>query len=268
MTLAGLTAFAIFSTALSAQTADSALSRWRLVWSDEFDGPADAAPDRTKWTYDLGQTGWGNQELENYTNSTANAYLDGSGHLVIQAIAEPGGKYTSARLKTQGLAAFTYGRIEARIQVPFGQGIWPAFWMLGADIDTAGWPRCGELDIMENIGREPSIVHGTVHGPGYSGANGIGAPYTLPAGQVFSADFHVFTVVWDASSVEFEVDGHSYKRVTPADLPNGAQWVYGHPFFLLLNLAVGGNWPGNPNATTQFPQKMLVDYVRVYSKPR
>jgi beta-glucanase (GH16 family) len=121
---------------------------------------------------------------------------------------------------------------------------------------------------MENIGREPSIVHGTVHGPGYSGANGIGAPYTLPAGQVFSADFHVFTVVWDASSVEFEVDGHSYKRVTPADLPTGAQWVYGHPFFLLLNLAVGGNWPGNPNATTQFPQKMLVDYVRVFSKPR
>jgi beta-glucanase (GH16 family) len=265
MTLAGLTAFAVFSTVLSAQTSDSALSaRWRLIWSDEFEGSANSAPDRTKWTYDLGQTGWGNQELENYTNSTDNAFLDGEGHLVIQALAQPGGKYTSARLKTQGIEAFTYGRIEARIQIPFGQGIWPAFWMLGADIGTAGWPRCGEIDIMENIGREPSIVHGTVHGPGYSGANGIGAPYTLPAGQVFSADFHIFAVLWSESAVEFQVDGHTYKRITPADLPAGTQWVYNHPFFLLLNLAVGGNWPGYPNVTTQFPQRMIVDYVRVY----
>jgi len=185
---------------------------------------------------------------------------------VIQAIAEPGGKYTSARLKTQGLAAFTYGRIEARIQVPFGQGIWPAFWMLGADITSAGWPRCGEIDIMENIGKEPTIVHGTVHGPGYSGGNGIGSPYSLPGGQAFSADFHVYAVEWDQATVEFQVDGHVYKRVTPAELPAGTQWVYGHPFFLLLNLAVGGNWPGYPDATTKFPQRMLVDYVRVYEK--
>jgi beta-glucanase (GH16 family) len=267
MTLAGIAAFVCFSAVLSAQTADSAISaRWRLVWNDEFNGPSNSAPDRTKWTYDLGQTGWGNQELENYTNSAANAYQDGNGHLVIQAVADPGGKYTSARLKTQGLAAFTYGRIEARIQIPYGQGIWPAFWMLGADIDTNGWPRCGEIDIMENIGKEPAIVHGTVHGPGYSGANGIGAPYTLPAAQPFSADFHVFAVIWNESSVEFEVDGHVYKRITPADLPPGTQWVYNHPFFLLLNVAVGGNWPGYPNTSTQFPQKMLIDYVRVYER--
>jgi beta-glucanase (GH16 family) len=268
MTLGGLTAFAAFSAALWAQASDATVSaRWRLVWSDEFEGIANSAPDRAKWTYDLGQTGWGNQELENYTNSTSNAFLDGDGHLVIQAIAEPGGKYTSARLKTQGLSAFTYGRIEARIQIPYGQGIWPAFWMLGADIPTAGWPRCGEIDIMENIGKEPATIHGTVHGPGYSGGNGIGAPFTLPGAQPFSADFHVYAVVWSESAVEFEVDGRVYKKVTPADLPAGAKWVYDHPFFLLLNVAVGGNWPGYPDATAKFPQRMFVDWVRVYDRP-
>jgi len=250
--------------ALPAQDAAS-LRPWRLVWSDEFDGPAGSAPDRGKWTYDLGQTGWGNAELENYTNSTSNAFLDGNGHLVIRAIAN-GASYTSARLKTQDLAAFPYGKIEARIQIPYGQGIWPAFWMLGADIATNGWPRCGEIDIMENIGKEPSTVHGTVHGPGYSGGNGIGAPYSLPERQRFAADFHVFTVVWERESVEFQVDGRTYKRVTAADLPAGTQWAFGHPFFLLLNLAVGGNWPGYPDSTTRFPQDMTVDWVRVYSR--
>jgi beta-glucanase (GH16 family) len=138
--------------------------------------------------------------------------------------------------------------------------------MLGTDIASNGWPRCGEVDIMENIGKEPSTVHGTVHGPGYSGAKGIGAPYALPPGQRFADDFHVFGVLWEKDSVEFQVDGHAYKRITPADLPAGAQWVYGHPFFLLLNLAVGGNWPGRPDAATRFPQRMLVDWVRVYSQ--
>jgi beta-glucanase (GH16 family) len=249
---------------LSAQDAVR-LQPWRLAWSDEFDGPANTSPDRTKWTYDLGRTGWGNAELENYTNSTDNAFLDGSSHLVIQALAN-GGSYTSGRLKTQGLVGITYGKIEARIQIPYGQGIWPAFWMLGTDIDTAGWPRCGEIDIMENIGKEPSTVHGTIHGPGYSGSKGIGAPYALPAGQRFSDEFHVFAVLWEHDSIEFQVDGRAYKRITPADLPSGTQWVHGHPFFLLLNLAVGGNWPGNPDATTHFPQRMIVDWVRVYSR--
>ncbi len=178
---------------------------------------------------------------------------------------QPGGQYTSARLKTLGLAAFTYGRIEARIKLPFGQGIWPAFWMLGVDLGTAGWPRCGEIDIMENIGKEPATVHGTIHGPGYSGANGIGAPYALAEGR-FADEFHLFAVQWQPGSIEFSVDRSTFKRITHADLPQGTAWVYDHPFFLLLNLAVGGNWPGYPDATTQFPQRMTVDYVRVYSR--
>jgi beta-glucanase (GH16 family) len=236
---------------------------WRLVWSEEFDGPAGSAPDPAIWTYDLGATGWGNNEKENYTNSTDNAFLDGEGHLIIQAIATPGG-YTSARLKTQGLYSLTYGKIEIRARLPFGQGIWPAAWMLGGDIGSIGWPGCGEIDIMENIGKEPSTIHGTVHGPGYSGANGIGAPFLLPNGARFADGFHTFAVVWGPESLDFLVDDILYKSVTPADLPPGAQWVFTHPFFLILNVAVGGNWPGNPNATTQFPQQMAVDYVRVY----
>ena len=239
---------------------------WRILWQDEFDLPANSAPDTARWTFEVGQTGWGNAELENYTSSIENAFHDGEGHLVIQAIATAGGGYTSARLKTQGLAAFTHGRVEARMKLPFGQGIWPAFWMLGADIRTVHWPRCGEIDIMENIGKEPATVHGTVHGPGYSGGSGIGAPYTLETGR-FADDFHVFAVEWQPKRIEFSVDGAVYKRITPADLPQGAAWVFDHPFFLLLNLAVGGRWPGNPDASTRFPQRLTVDYVRVYSRP-
>ena len=176
--------------------AGQAQPSWRLEWADEFDGPANSAPDPSKWTRDLGQSGWGNKELENYTNSTENAFLDGAGHLVIQAMRAGEGGYTSARLKTQGLASFTYGRIEARMRIPYGQGIWPAFWMLGEDIKTNGWPRSGEIDIMENIGKEPATVHGTVHGPGYSGGKGIGRPYQLAAGR-FADAFHVYAVIWE-----------------------------------------------------------------------
>jgi len=257
--------FALAFGTLYAQDAAVPVRPLRLVWHDEFDLAAGTGPDPGKWTFDLGKTGWGNNELENYTSSTQNAFHDGEGHLVIQAVAQPGGQYTSARLKTQGIAAFTYGRIEARIKLPFGQGMWPAFWMLGIDIGTAGWPRCGEIDIMENIGKEPATVHGTIHGPGYSGANGIGAPYALAEGR-FADDFHLFAVEWQPGSIAFSVDRTTYKRITPADLPQGAAWVYDHPFFLLLNLAVGGNWPGNPDPSTQFPQRMTVDYVRVYSR--
>jgi beta-glucanase (GH16 family) len=240
----------------------SAQGDWQPVWSDEFEGPAGSAPDLTKWTYDLGATGWGNRELENYTSSRENSFLDGQGHLVIRAI-RTGKHYTSARLKTQGKFAVTYGKVEARIKVPRGQGIWPAFWMLGANIATARWPACGELDIMENIGREPGTVHATVHGPGYSGGKGIGKPYNL-TGNEFADDFHLFTVIWQPQSVEFLVDGVTYHKVTPATLPQGARWVFDAPMFLLLNVAVGGVWPRNPDATSQFPQEMLVDYVRVY----
>ncbi len=249
----------ILSLLLLLASAATAQPPWRLAWSDEFDGPRASPPDPAKWAHDLGASGWGNRELETYTRD--NAFLDGDGHLVIEARKTPEGAYTSARLKSQGLAAFTYGKIEARMTLPTGHGIWPAFWMLGEDIKPKGWPTCGEIDIMEQIGKEPGIVHGTIHGPGYSGAKGIGAPTNVPA-----AGFHVFAVVWDPQSIEFLVDDRPYKKITPADLPPGAKWVYDHPFFLLLNLAVGGNWPGPPDDTTQFPQRLTVDYVRVYTR--
>ena len=174
--------------------------------------------------------------------------------------------YTSARLKTLGKFSQTYGRFEARIKIPRGQGIWPAFWMLGDDIDKPGWPTCGEIDIMENIGKEPGIVHGTIHGPGYSGDKGIGSPYALATDQRFADDFHVYAVEWEPAAIRFYVDDHLYATRTPEELPKGTKWVYDHPFFLLLNVAVGGGWPGNPDSTTVFPQTMLVDYVRVYER--
>jgi beta-glucanase (GH16 family) len=240
---------------------------WSLVWSDEFDGPNGSAVDSTKWGFDTGGNGWGNNELEYYTSRTENASREG-GMLVIKALKETfGGRdYTSARLLTRNKFSQAYGRIEARIKLPYGQGIWPAFWMLGDNLNTAGWPNCGEIDIMENIGREPSIVHGTVHGPGYSGENGIGAAYPLPTGQKFSDNFHTFAVEWEPNVMRFYVDGLLYKTITPANLPAGKSWVFDHPFFIILNVAVGGYWPLYPDATTVFPQQMLVDYVRVYQR--
>ena len=235
---------------------------WKLLWSDEFNGPAGAAIDRANWAFDLGGGGWGNRELEVYTNSTENIFQDGAGNLVIRAL-KSGSGYTSARIKTQGKHAFQYGRVEARIKIPHGQGIWPAFWMLGENIASAGWPACGEIDIMENIGKEPSTVHATVHGPGYSGGSGIGGPRILTGGKRFSDDFHVYGVEWSADSMKFFVDGAQYFEVTRAKLPAGKAWVFQHPFFLILNVAVGGGWPGNPDDDTIFPQQMLVDWVRV-----
>jgi beta-glucanase (GH16 family) len=236
---------------------------WKLVWSDEFNGTDGSLPDPKKWTFDLGAGGWGNNELETYTNNTANIQQTG-GNLVITAL-KSGTSYTSARIKTQGLYEHTYGRVEARVKIPYGQGLWPAFWMLGNDIGKVGWPTCGEIDIMENIGKEPSMVHGTIHGPGYSGANGIGSPFSLSIGK-FADDFHVFAIEWDPARIRFYVDNTMYAERTPAEIPSGATWVYTHPFFVILNVAVGGTWPGNPDATTVFPQQMLVDYVRVYEK--
>lgn len=238
-------------------------TNWRLVWSDEFNGPRSAAPDPAKWTYDLGGGGWGNRELEIYTKDPQNVFQDGDGHLVIRALKTGTGGFTSARIKTQGKFTILYGKIEARMKIPHGQGMWPAFWMLGENIDNVGWPKCGEIDVVENIGKEPSIVHGTVHGPGYSGKNGISSQYRLPNGQPLSDDFHIYAVEWSPESVRFFLDGHTYATVTPASLPKGTLWVYDHPFFLLLNLAVGGAWPGNPDESTEFPQELLVDWVRV-----
>lgn len=245
---------------------------WSLIWQDEFDGPDGSALDSTKWVMETGGSGWGNNELEYYTNRLLNAHIE-NGALVIKALQEtftgPDGvtrNFTSARLKTQGKFSLTFGRIEARLKIPFGQGIWPAFWTLGTDINQVGWPTCGEMDIMENIGREPSTVHGTIHGPGYSGANGIGAAYSLSIGQRFADDFHTFAIEWEPNVIRFYVDGLLYNTITPANLPANSSWVFAHPFFILLNVAVGGFWPGNPDASTIFPQTMTVDYVRVYQR--
>jgi beta-glucanase (GH16 family) len=244
---------------------DAALPGRTLVWSDEFEGPAGQAPDASKWSADVGGSGWGNQELEYSTARPENVALDGAGHLALTARAEPymGKSYTSGRVNT--LAHFTraFGRFEARMQLPAGQGMWPAFWLLGANQSTVGWPACGEIDIVENKGQEPNTVHGTVHGPGYSGGKGISASRVVP-GAALSAGFHVYAIEWFANNIVFSVDGVSYFMLTPSQLPAGTQWVFDHPFGIILDLAVGGTYVGSPDASTTFPQTLLVDYVRVY----
>jgi len=175
--------------------------------------------------------------------------------------------YTSARLKTQSLFSQAYGRFEARIKIPAGQGMWPAFWMLGKDIGAVGWPKCGEIDIMENIGKEPGIVHGSLHGPSTIGrTSDASAPFSLPAGQKFADDFHLYAVEWEPGTVRFYVDSNLYATFNSSQWPAGGTWAFDHPFFIILNVAVGGDWPGAPDNSTIFPQQMLVDYVRVYSK--
>jgi len=245
--------------------------QWSLVWSDEFNG-RNTTIDATKWVIETGGGGFGNDELEYYTARPQNVQVR-HGHLIIEAFQEkytgPDGvtrDYTSARLKTQTKFSQAYGRFEARIKIPRGQGLWPAFWLLGVDIDRIGWPDDGEIDIMENVGKEPSAVHGTIHGPGYSGAGGISASYSLPHGLRFADHFHVFAVEWEPEVIRFYTDGQRYATRTPKDLPGGKKWVFDHPFFIILNVAVGGNWPGNPDSSTVFPQTMLVDYVRVYRR--
>ena len=246
---------------------------YTLVWSDEFNGKDGSLPDASKWRYDIGGSGWGNHELQYYTNSGENARIQG-GNLVITALREPFAapdgrsfNFTSARLKTEGLFSQTYGKFEARIKLPKGQGIWPAFWMMGDDIGSAGWPRCGEIDIMENIGKEPAIVHGSLHGPSsIEPTSDQTATITLPAGQKLSDDFHIYAVEWEPGTVRFYLDSTPYATFTAAQWPAGGTWVFNHRFFLILNLAIGGDWPGLPDTTTAFPQTMLVDYVRVYKR--
>jgi beta-glucanase (GH16 family) len=234
---------------------------WQLVWSDDFEGSAGQLPDDSKWGYDLGNNnGWGNQELENYTNNPENVSLDGDGNLVITAI-KNGNSYTSARINTKGKFSQAYGRFEARLKTPYGPGIWPAFWMLGANNSEVGWPACGEIDIMELRGQQPSVTAGTLHGPGYSGGNAISSSYALQNSR-FDLDYHVFAVEWTEDKIDFFVDDFLYNRISKSDVPG--QWVYDHPFFLILNIAVGGNYVGYPTAQTPFPQKMTIDYVKVY----
>jgi len=243
-------------------TPNLARSGWELVWHDEFDGPE---INDAYWTREVGGHGWGNGEGQYYTDSADNAFIE-DGKLVIQALEQNllGKRYTSARLMTRGKVEVEYGRIEARIQIPYGQGLWPAFWMLGANIDRIGWPHNGEIDIMENIGSEPFRIHGTVHGPGYSGGNGVGGSKRLPDGGLYADDFHLFAIEWEEEEIRWYMDDEEYFRITPASVPG--DWVYDHPFFIILNVAVGGRWPGHPDETTTFPQTMKVDYVRVYER--
>jgi beta-glucanase (GH16 family) len=246
-------------------------TNWQLSWSDEFNAPNGSAPDPAKWNIVTGGKGFGNNELETYTNRPANVHQQ-NGNLVITAQKEdltgPDGvprHYTSARLNTQNHFAQKYGRFEARIQLPTGKGIWPAFWLLGDNHETAPWPNCGEIDILETIGA-PDTMYSTIHGPGYSGGKGISAKFPLPAGESVHDGFHLYAVEWAPDDIKFFFDSHLIAHRTPVDLPPNTTWAYDHPFYILLNLAVGGNWPGNPDGTTFFPQQMLIDYVHVYSK--
>jgi beta-glucanase (GH16 family) len=238
---------------------------FELVWSDEFEGDSATLPNAEKWTYDLGtgQNGWGNNELQSYTNNPRNVSLDGKGNLVITALKSSNGSYTSARVKTQGLFTQKYGKLEARIKTPTGHGIWPAFWMLGNNITTVSWPQCGEIDIMEQKGKFSNITYGSIHGPGYAGGQAITSTFTLANGR-FDTDFNVYAVEWNESKIDFFVNNYLYKRITPSEV--SGEWVFNQPFFIILNIAVGGNFVGPPNEFTPFPGTMTIDYVRAYKE--
>lgn len=266
-------AAAVFSTTVATSTPTAAapapdVGTTAVTFADEFNAPAGTPVDGSKWQLETGDN-VNNHERQYYTNSTRNAVHDGQGNLVITARREnPSNyqcwygtcQYTSARLNTAGRFTQTYGTFEARIRMSRGQGMWPAFWMLGNDIGNVGWPQSGEIDIMENVGFEPNTVHGTLHGPGYSGSGGIGAGYSI--GSPFADGFHTFKVDWSPNRIVWSVDGNVYQTRTPADL-GGRQWVFDKPFFMILNLAVGGYWPGDPDASTPFPNTLVIDYVRV-----
>jgi beta-glucanase (GH16 family) len=250
---------------------DAALPGWRLTWSDEFNA-ADGTPvDPAKWKHDVGGTGWGNNELEYYTDAGQNAVQTG-GNLVITATNQGAAQYhcsygtcqyTSARLLTQGLFSQQYGRFEARAQMPTGKGLWPAIWMLGDNISTVSWPACGEIDFMETIGTDISTNHGSLHMPAGYGPSGT---FKLPGGASFADAFHTFAIEWEPGTIRFYVDDQLYETRTQASVPAGDTWEFEHPFFLLINVAVGGQWPGSPDSTTTFPQTLKVDWVRVYQK--
>jgi len=258
--LSVLTLFVISS--CSTDDKQTVVTKTQLVMSEEFD--VDGAPKTALWSYNLGtgNNGWGNNELQYYTDASQNIKVEG-GMLKITAIKESymGSGYTSARILTKGKFEQKYGRIEARIKMPWGKGLWPAFWMLGANSDTVIWPQCGEIDIMEYLGSKPTSMFGTVHGPGYSGGNAISKNYTL-INDRFDNDFHVFGIEWGENYINYYVDDKLYNQITPEDVPG--EWVFNQPFYIILNMAVGGNFPGSPNADTVFPQTMTIDYVRVY----
>jgi beta-glucanase (GH16 family) len=239
-----------------------------VVWHDEFAGRRGTRPDPRKWSFETGH-GWGDRELQSYTSLPRNASLDGRGHLVITARREAyngadqrPADYTSARINSQAKFEFAYGHVDARIRVPTGRGLHPAFWALGSNLDTAGWPTAGEIDLMEVFGDDPFTVHGTLHGP-----RSDGGEYKVKATRRkrarLSTGFHVYGMSWRPGRIAFRLDGEVYAVRTPSDLPSGARWRFDRPFFLLLNVAVGPRWLGAPNATTRWPARMLVDWVRV-----
>jgi beta-glucanase (GH16 family) len=240
---------------------------WELTWSDDFNDSLGKSPDSTRWTYDIGtgSNGWGNAELQYYTDRPSNVQMDGVGNLVITARKEDfvRKEYTSSRIKTKGLFDQKYGRFEARLKTPTGQGFWSAFWMMGSNIDEVSWPQCGEIDIMEQRGQQPAINHGSLHGPGYSGGNSKTKAYTLEKGR-FDTEYHVYAVEWGDGFIEYFIDDFLYQRITPADVKGS--WVFNQNFFMILNIAVGGNFLGPPTPSTQFPQSMYVDYVKVYKQ--
>jgi hypothetical protein len=244
----------------------------RLVWSDEFNGARNSPVDSHRWRHETGGA-WGEGELQSYTSRRSNSHQDGRGRLMIVARAERfrgmdsiTRDHTSARISTQGRYSFRYGTFEARLRMPVGRGLWPAFWALGDDIDEVGWPECGEIDVMEHLGQEPTTATGTIHGPRDDGGAdadykpGRSVVHTTPLAQ----EFHTYGAQWLPGSIQLSFDGRPYWSITAADLPAGSRWVFDHPFFLILNIAVGGEWAGSPDASTTFPQALLVDYVRVY----
>ena len=273
--LAGMALLAGVTVAISGHyftAVAAAAPHGKLVWSDEFNGPAGGAPDPAKWSIVISGAGFGNHELETYTDRPENVQQR-DGNLVITARKESftgpdkiQRDYTSARLQTKDHFAQTYGRFEARMKLPAGKGIWPAFWLLGNDVDTTHWPACGEIDVLETIG-DPHVMYSTLHGPGYSGGHAISAKFPLPPGDAIDDAFHTYAVEWAPERIRFFFDDHLIIERTSKDLPAGGRWAYDHPFFMLLNLAVGGDWPGNPNEQTLFPKQLLVDYVRVYEGP-
>ncbi|MCX7845106.1 MAG: carbohydrate binding domain-containing protein [Dictyoglomaceae bacterium] len=242
---------------------------YEVVWQENFDGPS---INENVWSFEIGNghaqgiPGWGNAELEYYKKE--NAYIE-NGVLVIEAkkeiVSDKWGtyNYTSARMKTQGKFNVKFGRIEFRAKLPKGKGIWPALWTLGEDITQVGWPTCGEIDVMELLGHEPNKVYGTVHGPGYSGAQSVGGSYKLPSGDL-TQDFNIFAVEWDPIGIKWYVNNVKFFQVTKPELDFKGGWVFDHSFFIIMNVAVGGYWPGYPDETTVFPQRMYVDYIKVY----
>jgi len=256
----------IFSISCSNDESQTITTMNEIVWADEF--TIDGTPDSSKWNFDIGtgQNGWGNNELQYYTDRSQNIEVK-DGMLHIKAVKEAylGASYTSAKITTKGTFEQKYGRYEAKIKLPWGQGLWPAFWLLGDDSNgTVIWPQIGEIDIMEYRGQQPTIVHGSIHGPGYSAGEAITKSYTLPNDR-FDTDFHIFGIEWGPNYINYYVDDVLYNQITPKNLPAGAEWVFNdNNFYIILNLAVGGSFVGSPNTQTDFPQEMIVDYVRVY----